>query len=228
MGIVASFFATRIDSLLGNHFSPRMINSLFCCSVANRAYISFVREKFQPAMSDDAASILEAHYEKCRSSQSSTIPVTVRFLESLIRLSQAHARLMFRNEVTLDDAVAVIRVMECSAFAYAGFSPNSDDFNDVLYCDPMSIDFSFQADLDFLCFKSRILQRYGMQHRLTPDETRQINEANENTYSDSHDTGALNSEPSPSGSNGWGGLEQGRDFHTGAPPSNDPKRRRFM
>jgi hypothetical protein len=128
-------------------------------------------------MSDDAALLLERHYEKARSAQSSTIPVTVRFLESLIRLGQAHARLMFRNVVMLDDAVAVIRVMECSAFAYGGFDGNVDDFDNVLYCDPVSMDFSHAPDVDFLCFKARILKRYALQDRLTPDQHRLVNEA---------------------------------------------------
>lgn len=133
-------------------------------------------------ISDDAAILLNRHYEKSRSSQSSTIPVTVRFLESLIRLSQAHARLMFRNQVTLDDAVAVIRVMECTAFAFGGFDGNVDNFEDILYCDPMTIEFSTQPDLDLLCFKAKILQRY-QYGQLTPEEQRQVNEAMGEDYS---------------------------------------------
>lgn len=128
-----------------------------------RAYVSVVKERFHPAMSDGAAKLLEAHYEKCRSAQSNTIPVTVRFLESLIRLSQAHARLMYRNEVTIQDAVAVIRLMECSAFAYGGFDGrNVQDFSDIMYCDPMTVDFPDDADVDLACFELRVLKRYGM------------------------------------------------------------------
>jgi MCM AAA-lid domain len=120
-----------------------------------------VKESFQPVMTDAAAVLLEKHYEMCRSAQSNTIPVTVRFLESLIRLSQAHARLMFRNEVTLVDAVAVIQIMESSAFAYGGFDGGESNV-DSLYRDPMTLDFSAEADLDFLCMEYRILQRYQM------------------------------------------------------------------
>ena len=140
-----------------------------------RAYIAVVKDRFQPAMSAEAAMLLERHYEKCRSAQSNTIPVTVRFLESLIRLSQAHARLMHRdsNTVTLQDAVAVIQVMECTAMAYGGFdSVGVDDVQNVMYCDPMTIDFSPEPDLDFLCFEYRILDRYGMLSYIDDDRRR--------------------------------------------------------
>jgi DNA replicative helicase MCM subunit Mcm2 (Cdc46/Mcm family) len=128
-----------------------------------RAYIAIVKERFQPTMSNEPAMLLERHYEKCRSQASKTIPVTVRFLESLIRLCQAHARLMFRNTVTLEDAVAVIQVMESSAFAYGGFDGvDATDYNSVMYQDPMNTDFSPEADLDFILFEYRILKRYDM------------------------------------------------------------------
>ena len=134
-----------------------------------RAYIAVVKERFQPVMSDHAAMLLEAHYEKCRSCQSNTIPVTVRFLESLIRLSQAHARLMYRNQVTIQDAVVVIQLMECSAFAYGGFDGNSvPDQSDVMYCDPMTVDFSDEADVAFACWEYRVLTRYDMVDFMPP------------------------------------------------------------
>lgn len=138
-----------------------------------RAYIAMVKDRFNPTLSDDAATLLEKHYERCRMSASATIPVTVRFLESIIRLSQAHARLMYRNEVTLQDAVAVLRVMECSAFAYGGFDGNVPDVDNILYSDPMSMDFSTEADLDFLCFEYKVLKIYGMLDRLSSEQQQQ-------------------------------------------------------
>jgi DNA replicative helicase MCM subunit Mcm2 (Cdc46/Mcm family) len=138
-----------------------------------RAYIAVVKERFLPVISDEAATLLERHYEKCRSSQSNTIPVTVRFLESLIRLSQAHARLMWRPTVTLEDAAAIIQVMERSAFAYGGFDAVMNDADVSMYCDPMTIDFAPDPDADFLCFLYRILERYGMLGYLSDDSQRQ-------------------------------------------------------
>lgn len=149
--------------------SGRQINEIPWTMEKLRAYISVVKDRFQPVMSDDAAMLLGRHYEKCRSAQCITIPVTVRFLESLIRLSQAHSRLMHRenNNVTLQDAVAVIQVMESSAFAYGGFDGMGvDDVQNALYCDPMTIDFSTEPELDFLCFEYRILERYDMLDRM--------------------------------------------------------------
>lgn len=164
-----------------------------------RAYIAVVRERFRPTMSKGAAMLLEAHYERCRSAQSNTIPVTVRFLESLIRLSQAHARLMYRNEVTLQDAVAVIRLMECSAFAYGGFDGrNLDDYADMMYCDPMTVDFSDEADVDFACFEYRVLALYGMLDYMPRDRrTRATNAMGHGSHS--------------AGNSGWNEFANPRD-----------------
>ena len=115
--------------------------------------------------------LLERHYEKVRSAQSNVLPVTVRFLESIIRLSQAHARLMYRDTVTLEDAVAVIRLMECSAFVYGGFNGEVNDIEDFLYRDPLSFDAaSGRADDEFLAFEHKILTRYGMVNRLSDEQ----------------------------------------------------------
>lgn len=56
-----------------------------------------------------------AYYKLCRADPSrDPSRTTVRLLDSLVRLSQAHARLLFRDEVTPVDAVTVIRLMESS------------------------------------------------------------------------------------------------------------------
>jgi MCM AAA-lid domain len=170
-----------------------------------RAYISIVKDRFQPAISDAAAMLLEHHYEKVRSCQSIVIPVTVRFLESLIRLTQAHARLMYRNVATLEDAVAVLRVMECSAYAY-GFDGNIPNTEDFMYRDPMSMDTcDLSPDEDFTVFQYRILKRYNMLDHMSHDKRLLASNLLEG---DDHSP----TQPFCDGGNvGWHGVESARD-----------------
>lgn len=138
-----------------------------------RAYIATIREKFQPTLSPEASELLENHYSLCRQSTSeNSLPVTVRFLESMIRLSQAHARLMYRNTVTLDDAVAVILLMECTAAAsrggvLGGGLSYGGGMDDLLYKNPIDTDFkAFDvADEVFNKEKQTLLQRYDHMKR---------------------------------------------------------------
>ena len=180
-----------------------------------RAYISIVKDRFQPTMSDAAAVLLEHHYEKVRSSQSTALPVTVRFLESLIRLTQAHARLMYRNVATLDDAVAVLRVMECSAYAY-GFDGNLPSTEDFMYRDPMSMDTcsTFRPDEDFSVFQYRILRRYGMLDHMSPAQRQWASDLLEGHHNDDDDDGHDHNSTTMNGSSsslGWHGVEAARD-----------------
>ncbi|KAL3775057.1 hypothetical protein ACHAW5_001191 [Stephanodiscus triporus] len=114
-----------------------------------RAYIATIREKFHPTLTPEASELLENHYSLCRQRGNCQTLVTVRFLESLIRLSQAHARLMYRDKVLLDDAVAVILLMECTAaassgrmFGGGGVNYSSDyQFDDCLAKNPIDTEF---------------------------------------------------------------------------------------
>lgn len=68
-----------------------------------------------PVLTSEATEILGCYYKSCRAHPArDPARTTVRLLDSLMRLAQAHARLVFRNEVTVLDAVTVIRLMECS------------------------------------------------------------------------------------------------------------------
>ena len=67
-----------------------------------RDYIAYVKHAFQPTMSKGAQLLLMRYYQIQRQSEErSQGRTTVRLLESLLRLSEAHARVMSRCSVVL-------------------------------------------------------------------------------------------------------------------------------
>ncbi|XP_070705310.1 DNA helicase MCM9 [Pempheris klunzingeri] len=79
-----------------------------------KAYFSVIK-RLQPQVSDEANSILTRYYQLQRQSDGrNAARTTIRMLESLSRLAEAHARLMYRETVTIEDAVMAVSVMECS------------------------------------------------------------------------------------------------------------------
>ncbi|KAI7732126.1 hypothetical protein M8C21_025485, partial [Ambrosia artemisiifolia] len=80
-----------------------------------RRYIHFLKGYFRPTLTKEAESVISKYYQlQRRSATENAARTTVRMLESLIRLAQAHARLMFRNEVTRLDAITAILCIESS------------------------------------------------------------------------------------------------------------------
>ncbi|KAE9591838.1 putative DNA helicase [Lupinus albus] len=80
-----------------------------------KRYINYVKENFRPVLTREAEIVISCYYQLQRKSATDNAArTTVRMLESLIRLAQAHARLMFRNEVTRLDAITAILCVESS------------------------------------------------------------------------------------------------------------------
>ncbi|CAM8935252.1 unnamed protein product [Rhodiola kirilowii] len=80
-----------------------------------RRYIHFVKRYFKPVLTKEAENVISSYYQlQRRTAVQNAARTTVRMLESLIRLAQAHARLMFRNEVNRLDAITAILCIESS------------------------------------------------------------------------------------------------------------------
>ncbi|XP_028795118.1 probable DNA helicase MCM9 [Neltuma alba] len=80
-----------------------------------KRYIHYVKETFKPVLTREAETVISSYYQLQRKSGThNAARTTVRMLESLVRLAQAHARLMFRNEVTQLDAITAILCIESS------------------------------------------------------------------------------------------------------------------
>ena len=81
-----------------------------------RKYVSYAKG-IKPVLTDDALKQLSDFYLAMRSAsetEGSPVAITARQLESLIRLSEARARVALRREVTAEDAGAAIAIMRKS------------------------------------------------------------------------------------------------------------------
>jgi len=82
-----------------------------------RKYL-FLAKQYNPIMTPDAADLIKSFYIKLRKQTkeagdgSLIIPITPRQLESLIRLSEAHARIKLKNKVEVSDAKQAIKLMK--------------------------------------------------------------------------------------------------------------------
>ena len=65
-----------------------------------RQYIQWAKTAFQPKLSEEAEELLSGYYQLRRQHEGRQASrTTVRMLESLVRVAQAHARLMARQTV---------------------------------------------------------------------------------------------------------------------------------
>lgn len=99
-------------------------------------------------MSREAEVVLMEYYQRQRNSDlTESARSTVRLLESLIRLSEAHARLMLREVVSVQDAVFSIILVESSLAT----SAIGNNVTSALHCE-------FPDDPDAECKKKKIIK----------------------------------------------------------------------
>ncbi|CAF3333404.1 unnamed protein product [Rotaria socialis] len=69
----------------------------------------------EPIMTSDAETIIKTYYSVARRvTENTDRHITVRQLESTVRLAQAHAKLIFSKQVTILDAIVAVLLMEAS------------------------------------------------------------------------------------------------------------------
>ena len=78
-----------------------------------RRYIALARSAVDPILSPEAEGLIRAYYQLRRRRQEDFRGrPTIRLLESLVRMTQAHARLMWRHEATRRDVVVAIDLID--------------------------------------------------------------------------------------------------------------------
>ena len=92
-----------------------------------KKFIAHARNSVSPKLSPEAALVLKRFYTELRAFMSSSAcsPITTRNLESLIRLTEARARLELRDLATEEDAIDVIGIIKFSLI---------DTFSDEMGC----------------------------------------------------------------------------------------------
>jgi DNA replicative helicase MCM subunit Mcm2 (Cdc46/Mcm family) len=80
-----------------------------------KKYLFYARKNISPKISDEASQKIEEFFLGMRSKgqeADSPVPITMRQLEAVIRLSEARAKLALRNEVTKEDVDQVTRLVK--------------------------------------------------------------------------------------------------------------------
>lgn len=93
-----------------------------------RKYVGYARTYVNPKLTPAAAEVLQNFYLDLRRQHHSadSTPITTRQLESLIRLTQARARLEMREKASRQDAQDVVEIMK-----YSLLDTFSDDFGNL-------------------------------------------------------------------------------------------------
>ncbi|KAJ3070646.1 DNA helicase mcm9 [Podochytrium sp. JEL0797] len=120
-----------------------------------QAYLTYVKTRFSPQLTGPANEILKKYYQIQRGSDlRNAARTTIRLLESLIRLAQSHARLMFRDEVTVQDAISAIMLVEISMN-----SSGLDGIQSTLHSQ-----FPERGHIEYLAKEQVLLNRFGLGH----------------------------------------------------------------
>ncbi|KAG0017954.1 DNA helicase mcm9 [Podila clonocystis] len=148
-----------------------------------KAYLIWTKATFEPRLTPPAEEVLTKYYQLQRKADvRNAARTTIRLLESLIRLSQAHARLMAKDLVTVEDAVAIVSLMEATVqggvAVLGGVNPLHASF-------PKSAEDEYQMqetvllrrlDLEYLASTPRVQRRQGRRSEANEEWTQDVKE----------------------------------------------------
>lgn len=145
-----------------NHFEPIPEDLL-------RKYIVYARKFCHPKMTASAKKVLLNFYLTLRKNHQTidSTPITTRQLESLIRLSEARAKIELRHIITEDDAEDVIEIMRASLYDMAVDEGGYVDFKRMKGCSMQKLILHFKNLLWDVCKKNN-------KNRFTSNELNDI------------------------------------------------------
>jgi len=111
--IVESEDQKKAEHIISTYINPEETTKCFLTPFELSAYLSHVR-KLKPRITETVRDKILKIYHQMRmlSRDSTSIAIGTRQLEALVRLSAAHAKLMFRDEVIIDDVIAVQDILK--------------------------------------------------------------------------------------------------------------------
>lgn len=136
-----------------------------------RKYISYARQHVHPILTDEAMERIEEYYLKLRSeSDESAIAITPRYLEALVRLSEAQARMALKEEVNIDHVEAAIVLLQRS-LDQVSKNPVTGRYDiDYLFGTPQNTRSKMQMVIDII----RDETTKGKSDRISIDEVKKI------------------------------------------------------
>jgi len=96
-----------------------------------RNYIRYCRINCHPRLHPDAGEVLKNHYVKIRAEmkeEKSNIPITVRQLEAIIRISESLAKMQLRDEVEIGHVEEALRLFNVSTLDSANKGASNLEF----------------------------------------------------------------------------------------------------
>lgn len=138
----------------------------------------------QPKLTPIASAILSSYYRKCRSDpERDQGRTTIRLLDSLNRLAEAHARLVFREEVNAIDAIVTIRLME-STFGFGRIVKPYDVIKEELPLGPDDEEIKCILNIFDMDASTLIEDKEKNTHSSQTKSAANLPQINEKTHSD--------------------------------------------